>query len=107
MKMLAARRAVRQITAVAILFLATTAAVADGAALAAQCVAQNWDIYINCQRTLLDVRAAGNYCVPQLENGARYQHEFVSFMRNASKDLLRASATNAARAYFDSTYRCD
>lgn len=79
---------------------------ADGAALAAQCAARDWGTYMNCQLALLDVRAAGTYCVPELENAARYQYEFLAYMQRDASGMRDVAAETAAAAYFDHAYAC-
>jgi hypothetical protein len=78
----------------------------DGAALVAQCATRDWITYINCQLTLLDIRAAGSYCVPRPENAARYQYEFLVFMKHQAAELHSVAAEIAVLAYFDHAYAC-
>lgn len=78
----------------------------DAASLAAQCSAKDWDTYMNCQLTLLEVRKAGKYCVPTPENAARYQYEFVAFMQRDLPVTQTTTAQSAAAEYFSKTYPC-
>ena len=79
----------------------------DGVALAAQCAARDWNIYMNCQRELLAARHAGDYCVPGADNAARYQIEFVRFARENPAAVNGIPAAAAAAAYFSRHHRCD
>jgi hypothetical protein len=78
----------------------------DGAALAARCAAQDWTTYMNCQRELLEVRRAGDYCVPGADNAARYQLEFVRFARDNPADVNGVPAAVAAATYFSRYHGC-
>lgn len=79
----------------------------DGATLAVQCAARDWSTYMNCQRTLLEARRAGTYCVPGADNAARYQVEFVRFARENPVAVRGVAAAAAAAAYFRAHHGCD
>ena len=94
-----------------VLFFTTSELIAapppdDARALFAQCTSTQWNSYASCQLRLLEVMRAGNYCVPQPANGARYQYEFAQYARSNPEVLAIGDANAVGAAFFTSAYPC-
>ncbi|MEM7465566.1 MAG: hypothetical protein AAF387_01645 [Pseudomonadota bacterium] len=72
-----------------------------------QCASKDWLEYMRCQQWLIDARRAGNYCVPEPDNGARYQYEFTQFARSNPNAVTNVSDSEAAAEFFITNYACE